>query len=99
MEAALNALQAKLRVNNRPLFVPPQELSLPTIDRLWQRLGEEENARSDWIRREIERQIRIEGLANRFWRKAAALLQWGSDNQQALDSSGNILSSLSSSIV
>jgi len=86
VEASLNTLQAKLRVNNRPLFVPPEQYSLPAIEKVWQKLGDEENARSEWIRREIERQLRIEGLASRFWRKAAALLQWGSDNGQALSS-------------
>jgi len=85
-EASLNALQAKLRLNNRPPYQPPTELSLETIDKLWKQLSNEETERADWIRREIERQTRIENLASRFWRRAKALLTWGSDNQALLSS-------------
>jgi len=35
VEALFNNLQAKLRVNNRPPFVPPTELSLRSIDDNW----------------------------------------------------------------
>jgi uncharacterized protein YabN with tetrapyrrole methylase and pyrophosphatase domain len=62
LEAALNNLQAKLKLNNRSPFQPPEELAPATIDKLWDNLGNEETQRSDWIRKEIERQRRIENL-------------------------------------
>jgi len=84
VEVAFNSLQALLRVNNRPPFVPPEEFSLPHIEKLWNKLAEEETKRQEWIRKEIERQHRLEQLATRFWRKAAALLTWGEDNSNLL---------------
>jgi actinin alpha len=77
VEAALNSLQALLRVNNRPPFVPPENLSPQTIDSLWNQLGDEEKKRGEWIRYEIEKQQKLEQLASRFWRKARALSVWG----------------------
>lgn len=86
VESAYNTLQALLRVNNRPEFVPPEEFSLGAIDRNWNKLSDEETKRADWIRREIERQRKLEILASRFWRKAKALLVWGDDNNSLLRS-------------
>jgi len=86
LEANFNSLQAKLRVNNRPPYVPPAELSLKALDDLWNTLRQEESSRADWLRKEMDRQLRIESLASRFWRKAAGLLTWGVDNNQLLSS-------------
>lgn len=83
-ENSLNQLQAKLRLNNRQPFVPPEHLTPQAIDQLWNGLGQDETDRSEWIRKELDRQIRLEAIANRFWRKAAALLTWGSDNNALL---------------
>jgi hypothetical protein len=86
VEAAYNNLQALLRVNNRPAYVPPSDLTLAEIDKIWNGLGEEENRRAQWLRKELERQQKLEILASRFWRKAKALLTWTSDNKQLLTS-------------
>jgi len=53
---------------------------------LWEQLGKNEIERGEFLRKEIERQRRIENLASRFWRKAAALLRWGQDNESVLSS-------------
>jgi len=87
VEVAFNSLQALLRVNNRAPFNPPENLSLPNIDKVWNRLRDEETKRGEWLRREIERQHKIEQLATRFWRKAAGLITWGDDNTRALSDS------------
>jgi len=86
VESAFNSLQAKLRVNNRPAFVPPEHLSPKALDGLWRGLAQAEKERADWLRKELERQQRLENLASRFWRKAKALLQWGADNADQLSS-------------
>jgi actinin alpha len=87
VEALFNNLQAKLRVNNRPPFVPPTECSLKAIDDSWNGMAKDETDRLIWLRSELERQQRIEYLASRFWRKAAALNRWGDENKQLVSSS------------
>jgi actinin alpha len=96
VEATLNSLQAKLRVNNRLPFQPPENLTPTAIDQLWNVMGNEENERSKWIRKELEKQHKIENLASRFWRKASALLSWGEDNKSSLSNTdyGNSLSAV-----
>jgi actinin alpha len=86
LEAALSQLQAKLRLNNRAPFQPPEHLTTEAIDAVWQGLNKEEKERAEWIRKETERQQRLEALASRFWRKAKALLSWGKDNENLLSS-------------
>ena len=89
VETAYNTLQALLRVNNRPPYVPPEQYSLSALEDAWKKLGGEEVKRSEWLRKELERQQRLEILASRFWRKAKALLQWGDDNKSLLTSTDN----------
>jgi len=86
VEVAFGSLQAKLRMNNRAPFQPPEHLTPEAIDAAWNRLNKEEKERAEWIRREIEKQQRLEALASRFWRKAKALLSWGKDNEDVLAS-------------
>jgi len=86
LEALLAQLQAKLRMNNRAPYSPPENLTPQAIDALWETLGKNEIARGEFLRKEIERQRRIENLASRFWRKAAALLRWSEDNEAVLSS-------------
>lgn len=86
VETHLNQLQAKLRLNNRAPYQPPEHLTTKAIDNLWNQLGQEEKERSEWIRKELERQQRLEAIASRFWRKAAGLLSWGASNQENLSS-------------
>jgi len=79
-------LQAKLRINNRPPYQPPSDVSLEHIENLWGQLGAEETARDEWIRKEWERQSLLEQLYSRFWRKATAILAWGTDSEKSLRS-------------
>jgi len=86
VEAQLNQLQAKLRLNNRPAYEPPAHLTNEAIESLWQKLSVEESARDEWIRKEWERQSLLEQMYSRFWRKATAILAWGSDSEKLLSS-------------
>jgi len=86
LETLLAQLQTKLRMNNRAPYQPPENLTSNAIDALWEQLGKNEIERGEFLRKEIERQRRIENLASRFWRKAAALLRWGQDNESVLSS-------------
>jgi len=86
VEGALNTLQAKLRLNNRKPYEPPAEYTTENINKRWNQLGDEEREREKWIRTELERQHRLEQIASRFWRKAAALLNWGKTNESSVSS-------------
>ncbi len=86
LEESFNNIQTKLRVNNRPPFVPPQGLDLQTIEQLWNTLGQTEGERTEWVRKEIERLLRLENMASRFWKKAKATLAWCADSQSQLSS-------------
>jgi len=76
IEANYNTLQTKLRVNNRPPFVPPKGLSPEAIDKLWELLNQAERERARLLREELRRQKYLQICVERFRVKASALEAW-----------------------
>jgi actinin alpha len=84
LEAQFATLQTKLKVQGRAPFVAPEGLAPRDIDGAWSKLNDEERARSQAIREELERQQRIKALVDRFTRRADALEQWAGSNRAYL---------------
>jgi len=76
LEAAFNALQTKLSLNNRPPFVPSAGQAPDDVDRAWAGLEKAEHARNVALRDELRRLKRIKELSERFTRKANVLESW-----------------------
>ena len=76
LEALLNAINMKLRNNNRPVFVPPEGQRPEDVDRLWDALQAAEREREEALRRELERQQRLAELQRRWKLESERLEAW-----------------------
>lgn len=86
LEAAFNALQTKLVLNNRPPFVPGAGQSPAEVDRAWAGLEKAEHRRNNALREELRRLKRIKELSERFTRKANVLEKWIESKESFLKS-------------
>jgi len=76
IEAAFNALQTKLRLNNRPSFVPTNGLTPAELDALWLRLEKAEQDRAEALRNALRRQRKLDYLLQKYNVKLARLGEW-----------------------
>jgi len=81
--AQISAL--KLRSNNRGAFVPPEGTSPSDIQKLWDALLAAERERDDALRKELERQERLDVLNRRFKQKADKLEAWIATKEKYLE--------------
>jgi len=84
LEGLFNAIAMKLRANNRAPFVAPEGCSPSDIDKLWDGLGSEEREREDALRKELERQERLDLLHRRFNNKIEKLERWVAEKDKYL---------------
>eukprot|EP01114_Cavostelium_apophysatum_P023733 TRINITY_DN903_c0_g1_i2.p1 TRINITY_DN903_c0_g1~~TRINITY_DN903_c0_g1_i2.p1 ORF type:complete len:941 (-),score=409.02 TRINITY_DN903_c0_g1_i2:2112-4934(-) len=85
LEALFNSIALKLRSNNRDTFVPPEGTSPSDIAKLWDHLAQCERDREDALRKELERQERLDLLNKRFNNKANKLEAWIAAKQKYLN--------------
>jgi actinin alpha len=76
LETQFNALQAKLRLNNRPSFVPAGGLSPPELDALWLKLEKAEQDRAEALRVALRKQRKVDYLVQKFKVRLAKLTDW-----------------------
>jgi actinin alpha len=76
LETAFNALQAKLRLNNRPSFTPAAGLSPAELDALWLKLEKAEQDRAEALRAALRRQRKLDYLLQKYNVKLAKLADW-----------------------
>lgn len=76
LESSFNALQAKLRLNNRPSFVPASGLSPQELDALWLKLEKSEQDRAEALRAALRRQRKLDYLLQKYNIKLAKLTDW-----------------------
>jgi len=84
VETLFANLTSMLKTENRPLYVPPQGLSVKDLDELWRRLTELEQSYSDKLQIELKRQKRIVDLSTDFDSRAEKLLAWVANKSQYL---------------
>ncbi|KAI3353614.1 hypothetical protein L3Q82_004817 [Scortum barcoo] len=88
LEISFNTLQTKLRLSNRPAFMPSEGrmvsfLVKMDINGAWHTLEGAEKGYEEWILSEIRRLERLEHLAEKFHQKAAIHESW-TDGKEAM---------------
>ncbi|XP_078085722.1 alpha-actinin-2-like [Mustelus asterias] len=76
LEINFNTLQTKLRISNRPAFMPSEGKMVSDIAGAWQRLEQTEKGYEEWLLSEIRRLERLDHLAEKFRQKALTYETW-----------------------
>uniref|UniRef100_A0A8C5SVB0 Actinin alpha 2 n=1 Tax=Laticauda laticaudata TaxID=8630 RepID=A0A8C5SVB0_LATLA len=84
LEINFNTLQTKLRISNRPAFMPSEGKMVSDIASAWQRLEQAEKGYEEWLLNEIRRLERLEHLAAKFRQKATSHETWAYGKEQIL---------------
>ncbi|XP_062858821.1 alpha-actinin-2-like isoform X2 [Trichomycterus rosablanca] len=84
LEINFNTLQTKLRISNRPAFMPSEGKLVSDIASAWQGLGQAEKGYEEWLLTELLRLERVEHLADKFKQKASTHQAWAKDKDRVL---------------
>ncbi|XP_044161277.1 alpha-actinin-4 [Bufo gargarizans] len=76
LEINFNTLQTKLRLSNRPAFMPSEGRMVSDINNGWQQLEQAEKGYEEWLLNEIRRLERLDHLAEKFRQKASIHESW-----------------------
>ncbi|MCI4391085.1 hypothetical protein PGIGA_G00130240 [Pangasianodon gigas] len=83
LEINFNTLQTKLRLSNRPAFMPSEGKMVSDINGAWHNLEGAEKGYEEWLLNEIRRLERLDHLAEKFRQKAAIHESW-TDGKEAM---------------
>merc|ERR1712055_660553 len=86
LETNFNTLQTKLRLSNRPAYMPTEGKLITDIQRAWQGLLTCEKIFEEWLLAELMRLERLEHLAKKFKHKADIHEAWTSGKEEMLSS-------------
>ena len=84
LEVQLFNIQMKLQAAKHRIWYPPEGKLISDINKAWVKLEAAEHAREVALRRELQRQERLEQLAEKFNRKAGLRESWLEDMFQVL---------------
>uniref|UniRef100_A0A8C5BS45 Actinin, alpha 2b n=1 Tax=Gadus morhua TaxID=8049 RepID=A0A8C5BS45_GADMO len=84
LEISFNTLQTKLRISNRPAFMPSEGKMVSDIASAWQGLEQAEKGYEEWLLTEIRRLERLDHLAEKFRQKATTHETWATGKEQIL---------------
>uniref|UniRef100_A0A8C9TI67 Actinin, alpha 2b n=1 Tax=Scleropages formosus TaxID=113540 RepID=A0A8C9TI67_SCLFO len=84
LEINFNTLQTKLRISNRPAFMPSEGKMVSDIASAWQGLEQAEKGYEEWLLNEIRRLERLDHLAEKFRQKAITHETWAQGKEQIL---------------
>ncbi|CAG10070.1 unnamed protein product [Tetraodon nigroviridis] len=84
LEINFNTLQTKLRISNRPAFMPSEGKMVSDIASAWQGLEQAEKGYEEWLLTEIRRLERLDHLAEKFRQKATNHENWASGKEPFL---------------
>uniref|UniRef100_A0A8C8FBL5 Actinin, alpha 2b n=1 Tax=Oncorhynchus tshawytscha TaxID=74940 RepID=A0A8C8FBL5_ONCTS len=84
LEISFNTLQTKLRISNRPAFMPSEGKMVSDIASAWQGLEGAEKGYEEWLLTEIRRLERLDHLAEKFCQKATTHETWASGKELIL---------------
>ncbi|XP_072130556.1 LOW QUALITY PROTEIN: alpha-actinin-1-like [Mobula birostris] len=84
LEINFNTLQTKLRLSNRPAFMPSEGKMVSDINNAWQGLEQAEKGYEEWLLNEIRRLERLDHLAEKFRQKATIHEDWTKDKESML---------------
>ncbi|XP_043911371.1 alpha-actinin-4 isoform X2 [Protopterus annectens] len=83
LEINFNTLQTKLRLSNRPAFMPSEGRMVSDINNAWQHLEQAEKGCEEWMLSEIRRLERLDHLGGKFRQKADIHECW-TDGKEAM---------------
>uniref|UniRef100_A0A3B1JVS6 Actinin alpha 2 n=2 Tax=Astyanax mexicanus TaxID=7994 RepID=A0A3B1JVS6_ASTMX len=84
LEISFNTLQTKLRISNRPAFMPSEGKMVSDIASAWQGLEQVEKGYEEWLLTEIHRLERLNHLAEKFNQKASTHEAWANGKDELL---------------
>ncbi|XP_035312666.1 alpha-actinin-4 isoform X1 [Cricetulus griseus] len=85
LEINFNTLQTKLRLSNRPAFMPSEGKLVSDIANAWRGLEQVEKGYEDWLLSEIRRLQRLQHLAEKFQQKASLHEAWTRGKEEMLN--------------
>ncbi|CAL8111578.1 unnamed protein product [Orchesella dallaii] len=86
LETNFNTLQTKLRLSNRPAYMPTEGKMVSDIANNWKGLETAEKAFEEWLLAEMMRLERLEHLAQKFKHKADIHEEWTKGKEEMLQS-------------
>ncbi|KAE9549713.1 hypothetical protein FO519_007077 [Halicephalobus sp. NKZ332] len=86
LETLFNTLQTRLRLSNRPAFLPRDGHLIKDINNAWKGLEQSEKGFEDWVISEMIRLESLEHLAEKFRRKSELYDEWVAGKEQYLRS-------------
>ncbi|PWA29626.1 hypothetical protein CCH79_00007901 [Gambusia affinis] len=95
LEINFNTLQTKLRLSNRPAFMPSEGKMVSDINNAWGSLEGAEKGYEEWLLNEIRRLERLDHLAEKFRQKAAIHEAWTEGKEDLLQKQDYETASLS----
>lgn len=84
LEAAFNSLQTRLRLSNRPAYMPTEGKMVSDIIDAWKGLENAERGFEAWLLAELERLERLEHLASKFKQKCDTHDEWSVGKEEML---------------
>lgn len=75
LETNFNTLQTKLRLSNRPAYLPTEGKTVSDISNAWKGLELAEKAFEEWLLAETMRLERLEHLAQKFKHKVSCITE------------------------
>lgn len=86
LETNFNTLQTKLRLSNRPAYIPTEGKLISDISNAWKGLEKAERGFEEWLLSEIMRLERLDHLAQKFKHKADIHEAWTQGKESMLQS-------------
>jgi len=86
LETNFNTLQTKLRLSNRPAYLPTEGKTVGDVSTAWKRLEGSEKTFEEWLLTEVMRLERIDHLAKKFNHKADIHEDWTRGKEDMLQS-------------
>uniref|UniRef100_A0A8C9YQ41 Actinin alpha 3b n=1 Tax=Sander lucioperca TaxID=283035 RepID=A0A8C9YQ41_SANLU len=84
LEINFNTLQTKLRLSNRPAFMPSEGKMVSDIANAWKGLEGVEKGYEEWLLTEIRRLERLDHLAEKFKQKCSMHESWTGGKEELL---------------
>ncbi|KAI0983161.1 hypothetical protein GJ496_007493 [Pomphorhynchus laevis] len=84
IETQYRTLQARMRLNNKPAFVPPEGRTLQNISNAWKLLESAERSHENGLLKELRRLQRLDHLMKKFKTKCDAHDEWANEKEQLL---------------
>uniref|UniRef100_A0A672KJE9 Alpha-actinin-2-like n=1 Tax=Sinocyclocheilus grahami TaxID=75366 RepID=A0A672KJE9_SINGR len=84
LEINFNTLQTKLRLSNRPAFMPSEGKMVSDIANAWKGLEQVEKGYEEWLLTEIRRLERLDHLAEKFKQKSTLHESWTTGKEELL---------------